>query len=426
MANPCTAATTIGANFNGTPINGGTFIWFNANFTATGIPDSGATVFFQASTIQFTADQTYNVMVPIAEITFSPAVSCASTSFDGKKWLTTVPISGSDEVFLSGVAFPVPAGFAKVGGKVAGPVTWQGTFSSTAASVSFNWKWGAAVYTNFGTNYNLLGVKPTHSKSCLYSNSDHAGTPEKFKNYLIGGARGGGGSNWTGGWSGTQSVNLVCSIGLVGYWKFDELSGTTAADSSGQGNNGTLVNGPVFQPTDGITPGSLSFDGIQNRVDIAGSVAYATHNAPFSFSAWFNLADFSNPAPDIMQIRSDTASPWHVLLSDQAMYFGISLGSGDGTWATIKTDNLPSTGLWHHVVATYNGSGPGTIGNFQIFLDGVGQTLVVAGAYTTQTQQSRIGADESPLNQWKGLIRDVRIYNRVLSSQEILQLYNGT
>jgi hypothetical protein len=218
----CIAETTIASNFNGTPINGGSYIWFNANFKASGIPSAGATVFFNNSTIQFTADQTYNLPVPNAQITFSPNVTCASTSFDSltNTWQTTVPISGSDEIFLSGLAFPVPASFANVGGKVQGSVIWNGTLGTNTpgVSISISWKWGAAVYTTFSTDYNALAVKPTHSQSCLYNNSDHAGTPEgvdtqsgkPFKEFVTGGARGGGGSNFTGSWSGTTSVKLVC------------------------------------------------------------------------------------------------------------------------------------------------------------------------------------------------------------------------
>ena len=69
------------------------------------------------------------------------------------------------------------------------------------------WKWAAAVYTNFNADYNLLGVKPVDdNKKNPYLNSDHAGTPENFKPYVIGGATGGGGSNYTGGLSGTAAV----------------------------------------------------------------------------------------------------------------------------------------------------------------------------------------------------------------------------
>lgn len=210
--------STNSSNFNGTPIDSGRFIWFNANFTASGVPSTGATIFFAASTITFTADQPYTVSVPNAQITFSPNTACASTSFDtgSNTWMTTVPLLGSDEIFLTGVAFPVPASFAAAGGRVQGPVDWEGTFSSDAAGISVSWKWGAAVYTAFSSNYNLLGVKPAHTNTCLYANSDHAGTPEgvdpasgrPFKNFVIGGARGGGGSNWTGSWSGTAGVSV--------------------------------------------------------------------------------------------------------------------------------------------------------------------------------------------------------------------------
>jgi hypothetical protein len=123
-------------------------------------------------------------------------------------WGTTVPLIGSDEIFLSGVGFPVPANFQ------AGinPVTWNGTFSTNTPGVSLQWKWGAAAYTCFPTDYNLLNVKPTHQNACTLNNGDHAGTPEnrQFRQCLIGGASSGGGSNFTGSWSGTVNVTPVC------------------------------------------------------------------------------------------------------------------------------------------------------------------------------------------------------------------------
>ena len=219
----CSPSTNI-SNFNGTPIEPGSFIWFNANFTASGIPSTGATITFTGSTITFTADQAYTVNVPNAQITFSPTVVCASTSFDTatNTWTTTVPLAGSDEIFLTGVAFPVPVSFAQANGRVQGPVTWQGNFASDTAGISVAWKWGAAVYKAFSLDYNVLGIKPTHTRACLYNNSDHAGTPEgvdpnsgrPFKDFVVGGARGGGGSNWTGSWSGTVGVSVCFAGGL--------------------------------------------------------------------------------------------------------------------------------------------------------------------------------------------------------------------
>jgi len=223
-ADTCPSPSTNASNFNGTPIQPGRFLWFNANFTASGIPSTGATILFSNSTITFTADQPYTVSVPNAQVTFSPNAACSSTTFDtgSNTWMTTVPLAGSDEIFLSGVAFPVPAGFAEVGGRVSGPVTWQGSFSSSTSGLSVAWKWSAAVYSNFSLDYNVLGVKPTHTGACLYNNSDHAGTPEGvdpnsgllFKSFVVGGARGGGGSNWTGSWSGTVGAT-VCPITII-------------------------------------------------------------------------------------------------------------------------------------------------------------------------------------------------------------------
>jgi hypothetical protein len=116
-----------------------------------------------------------------------------------------VPLSGSDEIFLSGLAFPVTnlPGGAKV--------SWEGTFGTDQPGVCLQWKWGAAAYTQFG-DYNAAQIKPTHQGACGINNGDHAGTPQNaaIRASVTGGARGGGGSNFTGSWSATGSVCPVC------------------------------------------------------------------------------------------------------------------------------------------------------------------------------------------------------------------------
>jgi len=64
------------------------------------------------------------------------------------------------------------------------------------------------------------------------------------------------------------------STGLVGYWNFDETSGTTAIDSSGYGNTGTLMNGPTRKTgTDCKVGGCLSFDGSSSSVNIVNGTS---------------------------------------------------------------------------------------------------------------------------------------------------------
>jgi hypothetical protein len=199
---------SITSNFNGTPIPGGDWIWFTSVLKVQGLGSSPVTIGFTGS-IQFSVNGTlYYLPVPSALVMFSPSVTLATTTFCNGQWVTTVPLSGlAGNVFLDGFALqaPQPAGFP--GG--ISPVTWQGMFFSLTPGISVQWQWAAAVYSNafFGTDYSQLGVKPVDdNKASVYQNSDHAGTPENFKPYVVGGARGGGGSNFTGSYSGTGAV----------------------------------------------------------------------------------------------------------------------------------------------------------------------------------------------------------------------------
>jgi hypothetical protein len=230
-----------------------------------------------------------------------------------------------------------------------------------------------------------------------------------------------------GGTDASSDAADTTTVGLVGRWLLDESSGTTALDSAPPANNGTLVNGPTWVPKDGGASGALSFDGVDDYVVVGGSFPYATQNSPFSFSAFFDLTDFSlEAAPEIMQMRSDTSDPLHVLLSNSPSYLGISVGSAS-TWPTVKTGQVPTPGVWHHIVVTYNGMGTATPGNFKIVLDLNPETLSAAAPFAGQAQQSRIGGciPSPDPNSWKGLIRDVRIYNRVLTTAEIATIYGA-
>lgn len=199
----------INSNFNGTAISTGNSIWFNSILKVKDMDEIGGSVRFVNSIIQFTANGiNYNLIVPDAMITFSPTATVATTTFNViiNAWETIIPSSYSGNVFLSGLAYQLmenlPGGI--------NPVTWSGQFWADKPGLTVEWKWAAAVYTQFSADYNAIGVKPVDGdKLNPYHNSDHAGTPENFKSYVIGGARGGGGSNYTGGYSGTKSV-LLC------------------------------------------------------------------------------------------------------------------------------------------------------------------------------------------------------------------------
>jgi hypothetical protein len=207
------------ASFNGTPLESGDYVWFNGNFSVKNIPKTGGVITFTSSKILDVENGSlFTSAAPNAQITFSPTATCSSTTFSTmtNTWITTVPLKGDDEIFLSGVAIPVPSG-GVLGGI---NVTWSGVFDTTGApGMSIDWKWGAAVYSSIATDPNALGVKAGHQTACGQRSGDHAGTPEgvnnrnqPWKQFVIGGARGGGGSNWTGSWSGTDTVTPTAVV----------------------------------------------------------------------------------------------------------------------------------------------------------------------------------------------------------------------
>ena len=148
------AVSVISSNFNGTSIAAGSTLWINSHMKVSGL-NANATTVVNITNITFAfGGQTYTM--PNAMITFSPTATSASTHFDtaSNRWMTTMPISqaGADP-FMTGLGLMLPNGLP--GGQ--NPVVMQATFSSTAP-VSISWQWSTAVYTQFSTDYNALGV----------------------------------------------------------------------------------------------------------------------------------------------------------------------------------------------------------------------------------------------------------------------------
>ena len=163
---------------------------------------------------------------PAAAIGFDPGATSASTSFDAanNRWVTIVPGGYSGRTFLSGLAFPVPAGGLPGG---ISSVTWSAAISADKAGVTAQWGWGAAVYTTFETDYNALGINPEDggqagsqgARALSASESgaggmDSVGKPASLEAFLTGGAGGDGVSDFTGSvMTGVMNVVTPCLAG---------------------------------------------------------------------------------------------------------------------------------------------------------------------------------------------------------------------
>jgi hypothetical protein len=203
--------STISSNFNGTAIGSNKYIWFSAHVTSLTVPASSTpiTIFAHNQTVSFNVGSQHMVVnIPDAEIVVQPGAS-PSTTFGvavPSTWVTTVP-SGSGNPFISGLGWQAPSTGLPGG---INPVDWSIDFSSSVGGVSLAWQWGAAVYSNFSSMMNSVGATP------IDGIDGQSGTPSNYKQFVLGGARGGGGSNFTGSNSATKGVANIPVIPAPG------------------------------------------------------------------------------------------------------------------------------------------------------------------------------------------------------------------
>ncbi|MEP7375513.1 MAG: Ig-like domain-containing protein, partial [Chitinophagaceae bacterium] len=194
----CVITSSVSAsNFSGTAIPAGRYIWFNSSFDPGPLPagTDPVTVTINNGVISFTANNVpYTLSVPNAHIRFDATATSASTQFINNVWETVVPRAYTSDIFMSGLSYLVPVNFP---GNYMN-VKWTADISLDKPGISLGWRWGAAVYTSFAGNAGV-NVKPINgSTQNPYANTDRAGTPENYKSFVVDGAKGTGGTNYTG------------------------------------------------------------------------------------------------------------------------------------------------------------------------------------------------------------------------------------
>ena len=215
-------------------------------------------------------------------------------------------------------------------------------------------------------------------------------------------------------------VNLKPPVtnSLIGWWKFNEGLGTIALDSSGYGNNGTLIGSPIW--VSGLTRGkSLQFNG-SNYVNIPFGKNF-TPNA-MTISSWFNISSFSSVNPRIIaNDHTDSDGKGFQLMINNGGtngFFDVGCSGGTGTASWTHTISLNT---WYHYVGTYNGNS--VVAYINGASVGSGST---SGQLIAATNNFSIGYNPSYGGDYvTGTINNIRLYNRALSQNEILILYNS-
>jgi len=192
-------------------------------------------------------------------------------------------------------------------------------------------------------------------------------------------------------------------------------SGTTWTDLSGNGNNGTLTNGPTYSSANG---GSIVFDGTNdyvtipdsNILDITTSISLESWLYATKSSGIQNVISKSTSWENNSYIYPRTDNGWG------SAVFYLHTGSGFSTLST----SWPSRNTWHHTIATYDGS------FMRIYINGsLSNSKVQSGTITTNNNSLTIGNQPAFNEYYGGRVSNAKIYNRALTAAEVLQNYNA-
>jgi hypothetical protein len=211
-----------------------------------------------------------------------------------------------------------------------------------------------------------------------------------------------------------KPIGDIVTDGLLLYLDSSQLtsypkSGTDWFDLCDNNNNGTLVNGVGFSTVNG---GSILFDGVNDYINTSYSSIIGTN--PRTFSIWFkpnitqnkNLLGYGDPVASKM---------WDIILYQGNV--GVHIYSSGAEAGTPYT-----TGVWQNIVFTY------THPTIKSYMNGVYKNVYNNNNINTGTQNVLTIARGvfTSYHHFNGEMNLIQIYNRELTSSEILQNYNAT
>ena len=204
------------------------------------------------------------------------------------------------------------------------------------------------------------------------------------------------------------STVVHAASGLVAAYAFNEGSGSTTADASGQGNTGT-ISGATWTAS-GRFGGALSFNGTSSWVTV-NDAASLHLTSGVTLEAWVKLTAVTGWQAAVIKEQPGGLA--------YSLYSNTDRNVPSGTIHTTSDVNLYGNlkvpvNTWTHLATTYDGA------TLRLYVNGAQvSSQAVAGQMPTSTSPLRMGGDSVWGEYLNGLIDEVRIYNRALSAAEI-------
>jgi hypothetical protein len=197
--------------------------------------------------------------------------------------------------------------------------------------------------------------------------------------------------------------------GLVASYNFHAGTGTTLADRSGTGNNGTITSGTWS--TTGHTGGAITFNGTSTWATVPDTASLDLTTG-MTLEAWVNPSALGTAWRAIVFKEAPGAFAY-TLYANQNTTRPIGQVHIGGEVNAVGGAALPLN-AWTHLTATFDGS------NLRLYVNGtLGTTTGISGSIPVTTGALRIGGNSIWGEFFKGMIDDVRIYNRALTQAQI-------
>lgn len=222
----------------------------------------------------------------------------------------------------------------------------------------------------------------------------------------------------------------------IAYWRLDEPSGVVANDLGSGANNGSYVGSPTLGVAGLISDGTCMSTATNNDYMSVGTTQLLNNTLPFSIELWFEAAAYNTAFGMLISINTGVASQCFQMFIHNGTiggYRDVMFGTNNGTTFGRADADIPGGGLAlagngrHHIVYTYVGSLPGTLGSYSLYFDGNPVTLFSGPLFATGNDNTEvpglvINANMSRLN---GKVDEVAIYHTELSPAVVLAHYNA-
>jgi hypothetical protein len=211
--------------------------------------------------------------------------------------------------------------------------------------------------------------------------------------------------------------SLQWAAGLIGYWKFEEPSGTLADDASSFSHDGTLTDGLTFsgQSVPGKLSKGLNFNGSSHYIAVANTSTLQLTSA-MSISAWIKGDTWTTSTTVNSILRKGDANPNNYQLAvANGRLEALLDGNDDGGY---KGNTSLQTGQWYHVAMTWDGA------YVRLYVNGVLDNTPAArtAPIGSDSRQLYLGGRLGATDFFDGILDDVRLYNYPLGSSEVLTL----